>query len=139
MNHSEKKIILTAKSFFFSFIEILPLGSGSVDPHIFANSDPGTQNVLDPTDHKHWIIYTYLFSWFCVDQKYFMTIWLTFCHLMRIRSQILKSNNFENKKKIYKDRRKSVALARIFLKWLYRLKVLFFKVVPICIFCTNPV
>ena len=40
MNHSEKKIILTAKSFFYSFIEILPLGSGSVDPYIFADSDP---------------------------------------------------------------------------------------------------
>ena len=50
MNHSEKKIILTAKSFFYSFIEILPLGSGSADPHIFVDPDPGSQNVADPTD-----------------------------------------------------------------------------------------
>ena len=63
MNHSEKKIILTAKSFFYSFIEILPLGSGSVDPHIFVDPDPGSQNVADPTDPdpKHWTIYTHLF------------------------------------------------------------------------------
>ena len=50
MNHSEKKIILTAKSFFYSFIEILPLGSGSVDLQIFADLDFGSQNVADPTD-----------------------------------------------------------------------------------------
>ena len=34
--------------FFFlqSFIDILPLGSGSGDPHIFVDLDPGSQNVL---------------------------------------------------------------------------------------------
>ena len=42
-------------------VDILPLGSGSVDPHIFANldPDPGSQNLADPTDPdpdpKHWI------------------------------------------------------------------------------------
>ena len=36
-------------------------GSGSVDPHVFANPDPGIQNLADPTDPdptdpdpKHW-------------------------------------------------------------------------------------
>ena len=29
------------------------LGSGSVDPHIFADPDPGSQNLADPTDPKH--------------------------------------------------------------------------------------
>jgi hypothetical protein len=43
-------------------VDILPLGSGSVDPHIFADPDPGSQNLADPTDpdpkhcekHKKW-------------------------------------------------------------------------------------
>ena len=36
----------------FWLIDILPLGSGSVDPHIFADPDPDpeSQNLLDPTD-----------------------------------------------------------------------------------------
>jgi len=28
-------------------VDILPLGSGSVDPHIFADLDPGSQNLAD--------------------------------------------------------------------------------------------
>ena len=32
--------------FFFQFLgDIFPLGSGSVDSHIFANPDPGRQNL----------------------------------------------------------------------------------------------
>ena len=33
-------------------VDILPLGSGSVDTHIFADPDPdpGSQNLADPTD-----------------------------------------------------------------------------------------
>ena len=31
-------------------VDILPLGSGSVDPHIFADPDPGSKNLADPTD-----------------------------------------------------------------------------------------
>jgi len=35
--------------FFLQFlVDILPLGSG--DPHIFAEPDPGIQNLADPTD-----------------------------------------------------------------------------------------
>jgi len=42
-------------------VYILPLGSGFVDPHIFADSDPGSQNLVDPTDPdpKH--------CFFCMD------------------------------------------------------------------------
>ena len=38
-------------------VDILPLGSGSVDPHNFADPDPGSQNLADPTDPdpKHWL------------------------------------------------------------------------------------
>ena len=37
--------------FFSSFRLIFyPLESGSVDPHIFADPDPGSQNLADPTD-----------------------------------------------------------------------------------------
>ena len=38
-------------------VDILPLGSGSADPHIFADPDPGSQNLADPTDPdpKHWL------------------------------------------------------------------------------------
>ena len=46
-------------NFFLQFlVDILPLGSGSVDPHIFADPDPGSQNLADPTDPdpKHWYI-----------------------------------------------------------------------------------
>ena len=39
------------KNFFLQFlVDIFPLGSGSVDPHIFADPDPGSQNLADPTD-----------------------------------------------------------------------------------------
>ena len=33
-------------------VDIFPLGFGSVDPHIFADSDPdsGSKNLADPTD-----------------------------------------------------------------------------------------
>jgi len=39
-------------------VDILPLGSGSVDPHMFADPDPGSQNLADPTvpNPKHWIL-----------------------------------------------------------------------------------
>ena len=42
--------VLRANSFVCCFW--LHLGSGSVDPHIFADpdTDPGSQNVADPTD-----------------------------------------------------------------------------------------
>ena len=42
-----------SKFFFFQFlVDILPLGSGSVDLHVFAVPDPnpGSQNIADPTD-----------------------------------------------------------------------------------------
>ena len=45
--------------FFFQFlVDILSLGSGSVDPHIFADPDPGSQNHADPTDPdpEHWTL-----------------------------------------------------------------------------------
>ena len=44
---------ITIIFFFFAvLVDILPLGSGSVDPHIFADPDPvpGSQNLADPTD-----------------------------------------------------------------------------------------
>ena len=48
--------ILRVKIFLQFLVDILPLGSGSVDPHIFADPDPGSQNLADPTDldPKHW-------------------------------------------------------------------------------------
>ena len=37
--------------FFLQFlVDILPLGSGSVDQHIFTDPDTGSQNLVDPTD-----------------------------------------------------------------------------------------
>ena len=38
-------------------VDILPFGSGSLDPHIYADPDPENQNVADPTDldPKHWL------------------------------------------------------------------------------------
>ena len=66
MNHSEMWKSLFFKSsdlgfrrkFFFLqlLVDILPLGSGPVDPHIFADLDPGSQNLTDPDpnpDRKH--------------------------------------------------------------------------------------
>ena len=32
------------------FIDILQLTSETMDPHIFADHDPGSQNLADPTD-----------------------------------------------------------------------------------------
>jgi len=47
-------------NFFWQFkVDILPLGSGSVDPPIFADPDPGTQILADQTDPdpKHQTFY----------------------------------------------------------------------------------
>ena len=67
MNHSEMRNffiipliskvqiwVLGVNSFFLQFlvVNILPLGSGSVNLHIFANPDPKSQNLEDP-DPKH--------------------------------------------------------------------------------------
>ena len=50
-----------SKKVFLSFlVDILPLGSGSVDPHIFAGPDPGSQNVADPMDFSNKIDKTML-------------------------------------------------------------------------------
>ena len=40
------------KFFLAVFVDILHLGSGFVDPHIFAEPgpNPGSQNLADPTD-----------------------------------------------------------------------------------------
>ena len=44
-------LVLRVKFLFLHFlVDILPLGSGSVDSHIFVDPDPGTQNLADPTD-----------------------------------------------------------------------------------------
>ena len=45
---------LCFESKIFVLVHILPLGSGSVDPHIFADLDPESQNLADPTDPAHW-------------------------------------------------------------------------------------
>ena len=41
-----------SKKFFFAVFGryFIPLGSGSIDPHIFADPDAGSQNLADPTD-----------------------------------------------------------------------------------------
>ena len=38
------------EQFFWFLVDILSLISGSVNPHIFADPDPGSQNDTDPTD-----------------------------------------------------------------------------------------
>jgi len=62
MNRNEEIFIISifksldlgfrSKKVFFCpvFVDILPLGSGSVYPHIFADQDPWRQNLADPTD-----------------------------------------------------------------------------------------
>ena len=43
--------VLKVNFFLLQFlVDIFPLGSGSVDPHIFPDPDPGSQNLADPTD-----------------------------------------------------------------------------------------
>ena len=45
--------VLGVKKFYLQFlVDMLPLRSGSVDPHIFADPDldPGSQNLVDPAD-----------------------------------------------------------------------------------------
>ena len=43
--------VLSVKHWFLKiFVDILPLGSGCVDPHIFADPDPRSQNLADSTD-----------------------------------------------------------------------------------------
>ena len=46
---SKVRIWVLRVNFFWQFlVDILSLGSGSVDPHIFADPDPGSQNLGDP-------------------------------------------------------------------------------------------
>ena len=46
--------VLRVNKLFLQFlVDIFPLGYGSVDPHIFADPDPGSQNLANP-DPKHW-------------------------------------------------------------------------------------
>ena len=68
MNHSEtrkflKPLLFNSSDLVLSkfvvvafLVHILPLRCGSVDPHILADPDPGSQNLADPTDPdpKHW-------------------------------------------------------------------------------------
>ena len=44
-------------------VDILPLGSGSVDPHIFADPDPDpvSQNLADPMDPDLSTAFKYIF------------------------------------------------------------------------------
>ena len=50
-NQEIVKISSFNSSDFLQFlVDILPLRAGSVDPHIFADLDPGSQNLADPTD-----------------------------------------------------------------------------------------
>ena len=51
-------------------VDILPLGSGSVDPHIFADPDPdpGGQNLADPTDPDPDPDPKHCFYAICIDQ-----------------------------------------------------------------------
>ena len=55
-------------------VYILPLGSGSGDPHISEDPDPGSQNLADLTnpDSKH-----------CVKLNYFLTPYVCMCSLCR--------------------------------------------------------
>ena len=58
--------ILGVKSFFMQFlVDILPFGPGSVDPHIFADPDLGSQNLGNPTypDPKHCLKVKIKFLW----------------------------------------------------------------------------
>ena len=53
--------VLRVNFFLLQFlVDILAFGSESVDPHIFSDPDPGSQNLADPTnpdpDPKHCII-----------------------------------------------------------------------------------
>ena len=51
---SKVQVWVLGVNFFLQFlVNILLLGSGSVDPHIFADPDPGSQHLTDPTDLIH--------------------------------------------------------------------------------------
>ena len=55
-------ILGSNKLFLQYLVDIVSLGSGPVDPHMFADPDPGSQNLADPTDpySKHCF---FLFRW----------------------------------------------------------------------------
>ena len=56
-------LVLGVNKFFLQFlVDILPLRFGSVDPHIFADPDPESQNLTDPTDPdpKHCCLFVFL-------------------------------------------------------------------------------
>ena len=52
-------VIVNLFCFLQFLFDILPIGSGFVDPHTFADPDPGRYILADPTDSdpnpKHWI------------------------------------------------------------------------------------
>ena len=59
--------IWVESKFFKKFLfDILQLKSETMDPHLFADHDPGSQNLADPTDPNpsHWFICLYAsYSW----------------------------------------------------------------------------
>ena len=97
MNHSEIRKFL--KSLFFQefrfglrkkkkfcsfWLFFLPIESGSVDPHIFADPDPISQNLADPTDpdSKHCYYYyqsTYSLSIMSCKQRLIQDVILPTC------------------------------------------------------------
>ena len=79
-----KILVLGVKKLFLQFlVDILLLGSGSVDPHILADPDPGSQNLADPTDPdpKHWMYLFTLHSWCVPDNAY----WNIASHILSLQ------------------------------------------------------
>ena len=70
---------LRAKDFCLQFlVDILPLGSGSVDQHIFANSnpDPGSQKIADRKDPDPGSLIRPVIIWIQIHQlKKFSNMW----------------------------------------------------------------
>jgi len=70
---------LRAKDFCLQFlVDILPLGSGSVDQHIFADSnpDPGSQQIADRKDPDPGSLIRPVIIWIQIHQlKKFSNMW----------------------------------------------------------------
>ena len=83
----QKKYVKILRRFLFvALVDILPIGSGSMDPHIFADPDQGSQNVMDLSKRFLFAVFGwYLAPWIRIQETKMLQI-------QRILSTGFKSN-----------------------------------------------
>ena len=101
--HRVHLTIMPIFRFFLQFlVDIMPLGSGSVDPHIFADPDPGSQNLsylTDPDPHRNKKSEETPLNYIVYYLDYYTTSWLIYCSVKHVCFQRSFTLKLETNKK----------------------------------------